>query len=97
VECLSGWLEIPPTPSLEVRRFGHGERRREAREKVAVVLAIGHVLRAHEACVPLLAVVVIKKGSQIFEYGGRSCVVWTGAIGFADFDCIGFSGSQLMS
>jgi hypothetical protein len=34
-----------------------------------VILTFGHVLRAHEACVPLLAVVVIKKGSQIFEYG----------------------------
>jgi hypothetical protein len=27
----------------------HGERRREPRKKVAVVLAIGHTLRAHEA------------------------------------------------
>jgi hypothetical protein len=42
-------LKIPPTPGLEVRRFGHGECRRKAREKVAVVLAIGHALRAHEA------------------------------------------------
>jgi hypothetical protein len=42
-------LEIPPTPSLEVRRFCHGERRRKARKKVAVVLAIDHTLRAHEA------------------------------------------------
>ena len=32
VEYLSSWLEIPPTPGLEVRRFCHGERRREARE-----------------------------------------------------------------
>src|SRR5829696_3012574 len=44
-----GELKIPPTPSLKVRRFSHGERRREAREEVAVVLAIGHALRAHEA------------------------------------------------
>src|SRR5829696_1946823 len=36
-------------PSLEVGGLGHGERRREAREEVAVVLAIGHTLRAHEA------------------------------------------------
>ena len=42
-------LKIPPTPGLEVRRFGHGECRRKARKKVAVVLAIGHTLRAHEA------------------------------------------------
>jgi hypothetical protein len=35
-------LEIPPTPGLEVRGFCHGERRRKAREEVAVVLAIGH-------------------------------------------------------
>jgi hypothetical protein len=42
-------LEIPSTPSLEVCGFCHGERRREAREKVAVVLAIGHALRTHEA------------------------------------------------
>ena len=42
-------LEIPPKPGFEVCRFCHGKRRREAREKVAVVLAIGHALRAHEA------------------------------------------------
>jgi hypothetical protein len=40
---------IPPAPNLEVCGFCHGERRRETREKVAVVLAIGHTLRAHEA------------------------------------------------
>jgi hypothetical protein len=44
-----GGLKIPPTPGLEVCRFGHGERRRKARKKVTVVLAIGHALRAHEA------------------------------------------------
>jgi hypothetical protein len=49
VECLSGWLEIPPTPGLEVGGFRHGERRRKAREEIAVVLAIGHALRTHEA------------------------------------------------
>jgi hypothetical protein len=27
---------IPPTPGLEVCSFGHGERRRKAREEVAV-------------------------------------------------------------
>jgi hypothetical protein len=37
------------TPGLEVRSFGHGERRREAREKVTVILTFGHALRAHEA------------------------------------------------
>jgi hypothetical protein len=42
-------LEIPSTPGLEVRSFGHGQRHREAREKVAVVLSIGHAPRAHEA------------------------------------------------
>jgi hypothetical protein len=42
-------LQIPATPSLEVCSFCHGERRREAREKVTVVLAIGHALGAHEA------------------------------------------------
>jgi hypothetical protein len=42
-------LEIPPAPGLEVCCFGHGERRRKARKKVAVVLAFGHALRAHEA------------------------------------------------
>ena len=45
----SGWLEIPTAPGLEVRHFGHGKRRGVAREEVAVVLAIGHALRAHEA------------------------------------------------
>src|SRR5215208_566965 len=49
MECFAGWLEIPPTPGLKVCGFGHGERCREAREKVAVVLAIGHTFRAHEA------------------------------------------------
>ena len=44
-----GYLEISPTPGLEVCGFGHVERRREARKMVAVVLAIGHALRAHEA------------------------------------------------
>jgi hypothetical protein len=48
MECLVGYLKIPPTPGLKVCRFSHGERRREAREEVAVVLAIGHALRAHE-------------------------------------------------
>ena len=42
-------LKIPPAPGLEVCGFCHGERRRKAREKVAVVLAFGHALRAHEA------------------------------------------------
>src|SRR5215217_8181941 len=45
----TGSLEIPPAPGLEVCGFCHGEGRREARKKVAVVLAIGHALRAHEA------------------------------------------------
>src|SRR5918993_4039746 len=36
-------------PHPPPRRFGHGERRRKARKKVAVVLAFGHALRAHEA------------------------------------------------
>jgi len=49
LECLSGWLEIPPTPGLEVCGFCHGERRRETRKQVTVVLAIGHALGAHEA------------------------------------------------
>jgi hypothetical protein len=48
-ECMAGLfigqLELPPTPGLEVCRFGHGERRGEARKEVAVVLAIGHTLR----------------------------------------------------
>jgi hypothetical protein len=42
-------LEISTTPGLEVCSLGHGKRRREARKKVAVVLAIGHTLRTHEA------------------------------------------------
>ena len=42
-------IKDPPTPGLEVRRFGHGERRCKARKKITVVLAIGHTLRAHEA------------------------------------------------
>jgi hypothetical protein len=44
-----GELKIPPTPCLKVCRLGHGERRRKAREEIAVILAIGHTLRAHEA------------------------------------------------
>ena len=42
-------LEIPSTPGLKIRSFGHGDRCRKARKKVTVVLAIGHTLRAHEA------------------------------------------------
>src|SRR5215216_867157 len=41
--------EIPPTPHFEVCGFCHGERRREPRNEVAVVLAIGHTLRTHQA------------------------------------------------
>ena len=52
-ECVEGFflgqLEILAAPGLEVCGFSHRERRREAREEVAVVLAIGHALRAHEA------------------------------------------------
>jgi hypothetical protein len=52
-ECVEGpflgQLEIPPTPGLEVGGLGQGECRRKAREEVAVVLAIGHALRAHQA------------------------------------------------
>jgi hypothetical protein len=44
-----GGLKIPPSPCFEVCRFGHGERRGEARKKVAVVLAFCHTLRAREA------------------------------------------------
>ena len=42
-------LEIPTAPGLKVYGFCHGKRRREARKKVAVVLAIGHTLGAHQA------------------------------------------------
>jgi len=42
-------LEISTTPGLKVCCFGHGERRRKARKEVAVILAIGHTLRAHQA------------------------------------------------
>jgi hypothetical protein len=42
-------LEIPPAPGFEIRSLGHGERRREARKNVSVVLAIGHTLRAQKA------------------------------------------------
>ena len=40
------YLEIPPASGLEVCGLGHGERGREARKKVAVVLAIGCALKA---------------------------------------------------
>ena len=40
---------IPPTPGLEIRSLGHGERRRKAREKVTVILTIGYTLRTHKA------------------------------------------------
>jgi hypothetical protein len=42
-------LKISPTPGLKVCGFCHGERRRKPGKKVAMVLAIGHALRAHEA------------------------------------------------
>jgi hypothetical protein len=44
-----GSLENSTTPGLEVRSFGHGGRRRKTCKEVAVVLAIGHTLRALEA------------------------------------------------
>ena len=48
--CDRGETTLEATaPGLKVRGLGHGERHGEAREKVAVVLAIGHALRAHEA------------------------------------------------
>jgi hypothetical protein len=47
MEYFAIYSEIPSTPSLEICRFGHGERRREARKEVAVVLSVGHALRAH--------------------------------------------------
>jgi hypothetical protein len=67
---LDSELDIPPVPCLEVCRFCHGERRREAREEVALVLAIGHALRAHEAlgrsdALPGLLEVV----HRLFEHG----------------------------
>jgi hypothetical protein len=63
-------LEIPPTPSLKVRCFGHGERRRKTRKKVAVVLAIGHALRAHEAlCRPYTLPSFLEVVHRLFEYG----------------------------
>jgi hypothetical protein len=43
------WLEILPPTGFEVCSLGHGERRSEARKEVAVILAIGHALGAHEA------------------------------------------------
>jgi hypothetical protein len=49
VECLSGWSEISPTPGLKVCSFGHAECRGVTRKKVAVILAFGHALRAHQA------------------------------------------------
>jgi hypothetical protein len=44
-----GELKFPSTPGFEVGSLGDGERRGEPRKKVAMVLAIGHALRAHEA------------------------------------------------
>jgi hypothetical protein len=41
--------EIPPTPGLEVRSLGYGERRSESRKEVAVILTSGHAMGAHEA------------------------------------------------
>jgi hypothetical protein len=63
-------LEIPPAPGLEVCRFCHGERRREARKKVAVVLAFGHTLRAHQAlgCTDALSG-ILEVVHRLFENG----------------------------
>jgi hypothetical protein len=66
----SAWMsEIPPTPGLEVRGFGHGERRREARGEVAMVLTIGHVLGAHEALSPDAPSGFIEVVHRLFEDG----------------------------
>jgi hypothetical protein len=43
-----GGLKVPQAPGFEVRSFGHDEHRREVREEITVVLAIGHAPRAHE-------------------------------------------------
>ena len=42
-------MGIPPAPGLNVCGFGHCERRGKARKQVAVILAFGHALGAHEA------------------------------------------------
>jgi hypothetical protein len=67
--CYEG-LHIPPTPSLEIRGFCHGERRREARKEVTVVLAVGHTLRAHEALSRSDALSgFLEVVHRLFEYG----------------------------
>jgi hypothetical protein len=49
IEYLAFNSKIPLASGLKVRRFYHGKHRREAREKVTVVLAFRHTFRAHEA------------------------------------------------
>jgi hypothetical protein len=63
-------LEIPTAPGLKVYGFCHGKRRREARKKVAVVLAIGHALRTHEALSRSDALSgFLEVVHRLFEYG----------------------------
>jgi hypothetical protein len=86
-------LEIPPTPGLEVRRFCHSKRNREASEEVAVVLPIGHALRAHEVlrcpdALPGLLEVV----HRLFEDGifaGHDLCIRTGSV-LRSPDCFAF-------
>ena len=83
-----------PSPGLEVRRFCHGERRRKARKKVAVILAIGHTFRAHEALGgPDALSGFLEVVRRLFEDGvfiGHDQSMRTGGI-FRSPDCYTFS------
>src|SRR5919112_4631221 len=88
------WSEIPLASRFEVGSLGHGERRREARKEVTVVLAIGHTQRAHEAlgCFDALPG-FLEVVHRLFEDGvfvGHSLSIRTSGI-LRSLDCFAFS------
>jgi hypothetical protein len=85
-------LEIPPPRGLKICSFRHSERRREARKKVAVVLAIGHALRAHQALSrPDALPGFLKVVHRLFEDGvfiSHDWSIWVGIL--RSLDCFAF-------
>jgi hypothetical protein len=91
-----GRLKNPATPSLEVCRFSHGERRGEPREKIAVVLAYRHALRLDRAlgCPGALGG-FLEVIHRLFEYGvfvGHNLSIWVGML--RELDCFALSRAR---
>src|SRR5215216_7860084 len=80
-------------PRFEVCGFGHGERRRKARKEVAVVLAFGHALRAHETLSrPYALSGFLEVVHRLFEDGvfvGHEKSIRRGGV-LRSLDCVAF-------